>query len=286
MPYVIEVDEAKKRLPQFKFEKALTPSEQKCAFHVVDADGRHLCLKMIAPAYEPERLAREITALQLISHVNVVKLHEYVYASKAGEQLHYIVEEFVEGDDLTVHLVDGKPWPIDSVVTFFSALFDGLTALRNAGVVHRDLKPANIRVRVDGSPVIVDFGVARHLGLPDLTKTSIGAKVGTPAYFAPEQWDGSRRDIDHRTDIFAAGILLYQALLGRHPFLTANLNVLSDLRDAVCNSDAPLNAPDFLALPPSWRTLLTSTLSKQRAKRIASAAIIAQIIRNIGKAKP
>jgi serine/threonine-protein kinase len=116
--------------------------------------------------------------------VNVVKLHEYVYASKAGEQLHYIVEEFVEGDDLTVHLVDGKPWSIDRVVTFFSALFDGLTALRNAGVVHRDLKPANIRVRVDGSPVIVDFGVARHMGLPDLTKTSIGAKVGTPAYFA------------------------------------------------------------------------------------------------------
>src|ERR1022692_1514960 len=65
--------------------------------------------------------------------------------------------------------------------------------------------------------------VARHLGLPDLTKTSIGAAVGTPAYFAPEQWEGSRRDIDHRRDLFAAGILLYQALLGRHPFLTNNL---------------------------------------------------------------
>jgi eukaryotic-like serine/threonine-protein kinase len=282
VPYLVSLDDAKKKFPEFTFLKPLTPSEQKCAFHVVHADGRHLCLKMISPAYEPERLSREIAALQLIAHPNVVRLHEYVYASKAGEQLHYIVEEYVDGDDLSAHLLGGKVWPRDRVVNFFAALFDGLAALTNAGVVHRDLKPANIRVRPDGSPVIVDFGVARHLGLPDITKTSIGAAVGTPAYFAPEQWDGSRRDIDHRTDIFAGGILLYQALLGRHPFLTSNLKVLSDLRDAVCSSDAPMRASDFLALPEQWRTLLGSALAKQRSKRIASAELVSRILRKLG----
>lgn len=282
MPYTVSIDDARKEFPAFTFMHALTPSEQKCAFHITDSKGRHLCLKMIAPTYEPERLSREIAALQLLAHPNIVRLDEYVYSSKAGKQLHYVVEEYIDGDDLSAHFVPAVPWEKLRTAKFFAALYGGLAALRSAGVVHRDLKPANVRVRPNDEPVIVDFGVARHLGLPDLTKTSIGAAIGTPAYFAPEQWEGSRRDIDHRTDLFAAGILLYQALLGRHPFLTNNLKVLSDLRDAVCKSDAPTVAADFLALPAPWRTLLASLLAKSREKRPASAELVHRVLTKIG----
>lgn len=282
MPYVVPVADASSKFPDFKFIEGLTPSEQKCAFHVLSKSGDHLCLKLISPGFEPERLSREITALQMISHPNVVKLYEYVYSSKGGEQLHYLVEEYVDGSDLTLHLSSGVPWPRARVVKFFSDLFDGLGALAKAGVVHRDLKPANIRVRPNDQPVIIDFGVARHLGLPDITKTSIGAAVGTPAYFAPEQWDGSRRDIDHRTDIFATGVLMYQALLGRHPFLTGAQKTLADLRDAVCNSDAPLQAADFLALPGPWQVLMRSALARDRAKRFNSAELASRVLAKAG----
>jgi serine/threonine protein kinase len=285
VPYIVSLAEAQKKFPNFSFVHALTPSEQKCAFHVTDAQGRHLCLKMIAPSYEPERLNREIAALQLISHPNIVHLDEYVFSTKNGEQLHYLVEDYIDGKDLSDHLIPGVQWSAQRAAKFFASLFGGLAALRNAGVVHRDLKPANIRVRLNDEPVIIDFGVARHLGLPDITKTSIGGAIGTPAFFAPEQWEGSRRDIDYRTDFFAAGILLYQALLGRHPFLESHFKVLAELRDAVCFSDAATKAGDFLSLPSSWRTLLTSLIGKRREMRPASADLVVRLLLKFGSEK-
>src|SRR5687768_8494773 len=132
-------------------------------------------------------------------------------------------------------------------------------------IVHRDLKPKNVRVRADGSPVIIDFGLARHLSLPDLTKTADGAAIGTPIYFAPEQADpnSTKREIDRRTDLFALGVMLYQALTGRHPFAQPAMSY-SKLCDAICKSQDHLNQPEFTALPAEWRTLLTRLLEKDR----------------------
>jgi len=111
VPYTIDIKEAEKLFPDYTFVRPLTPSEQKAAFHVKDkATGTDLCLKMIAPNYERVRLDREIRALQDISHPNVVKLIEYTFSSKPGSQRHYIVEEFVEGQDLTATLIPGEPW--------------------------------------------------------------------------------------------------------------------------------------------------------------------------------
>src|ERR1019366_6588709 len=113
---------------------------------------------------------------------------------------------------------------------FFAALCDGLSALKQEGIVHRDIKPENIRVKPSGAPVIIDFGLARHLSLPDLTQTVEGAAIGTPLYFAPEQFDGTKHDIDHRTDLFALGILLFEALTGEHPFYRPSMTTRAQLR--------------------------------------------------------
>jgi eukaryotic-like serine/threonine-protein kinase len=281
--FTLSLDEAARQFPDYNFCRALTPSAQKAAFHVRDRDGNDLCLKIVSPDYERERLDREIRAMQSITHPNVVRLIEYTFSSRPGLQRHYIIEEFIAGQDLADHLRIGEPWEHVRASTFFAEVCDGLSALRQQGIVHRDIKPHNIRVRGDGRPVIIDFGLARHLALPDLTQTVDGARIGTPTYFAPEQFDGNKRDIDHRTDLFAVGILLFEALTGSRPFFTSPTMTIGELRDAVCQGSAHLRTPAFLALNERMRLLLSKLLEKDRARRPADAAQVAVLLRKFAE---
>ena len=281
-PYVVPLAQATAMFPEYTFVCALTPSAQKAAFHVRDHAGQNLCLKIIAPNYERDRLDREILALQTLTHPNVVRLIEYTFSSRPGQHRHYIIEEFVEGQDLKDVLQRGNPWTARRVAEFFSTLSDGLLALKQNDIVHRDLKPENIRVRPDATPVIIDFGLARHLALPDLTYTIQGAAIGTPLYFAPEQFEGTKHDIDHRTDLFAFGILMYEALTGVPPFFHPTMTTHAQLRHAVCETDVHLTKPAFLALDDRWRILVKRLLEKERAKRPSDAGQVGTILRKLG----
>ena len=278
----ITLQNARDQFPEYTFVEALTPSVQKAAFHVQDATGTDLCLKIVAPSYERDRLDREIRAMQTIDHPNVVRLHEYTFISKPDQQRHFIVEEFIAGSDLADELKPSQQWEVPRAAEFFAKLCDGLAALRDKGIVHRDVKPQNVRVTNDGDPVIIDFGLARHLGLPDLTKTLQGARLGTPAYFAPEQFDGSKYDIDHRTDLFAVGILLYEATTGERPFIDSAVHTVSQLRDAVCDRDDHLSRSGFVALTQRLQLLIAKLLEKRRAKRPAEPSQVAAILRKLG----
>jgi len=281
MPFIVPLATAQADYPDYNFVAALTPSEQKAAFHVQNANGDDLCLKIIAPNYSIDRLQREIDALQTINHPNVVGLKEYTYSSTPTVKRHFMVEDFVAGADLADMLIVGQPWQRPEVAAFFTQLADGLNALYAAKIVHRDLKPNNIRVRPNGDPVIIDFGLARHLDKIDLTATADGAGFGTPMYFAPEQFIGTKRDIDNRTDYFALGIIMYQALIGYHPFSHA-MGSRQQLSDAVCMSDQHLQTPEFNALPNQWKLLVSKLLERERSKRIQQASQISTILQKIG----
>src|SRR5271165_1917355 len=131
MPYRVDIKDAEKMFPDYTFVGSLTPSEQKAAFHVKDKAGTDLCLKMISPDYERDRLDREIQALQIINHPNVVKLIEYTFSSKSGQRLHYLIEEFIDGKDLKDILLPGQAWARKDVSAFFAAVCDGLSALKD-----------------------------------------------------------------------------------------------------------------------------------------------------------
>jgi serine/threonine protein kinase len=281
-PFILPLAQAATMFPDYVFISALTPSAQKAAFHVRDKSGHDLCLKVIAPNYERDRLDREIQALQNLDHVNVVRLIEYTFSSRPGQQRHYMIEEFIEGQDLKDILQPGHAWDLRRVAEFFSVLCDGLSALKQKDIVHRDIKPENIRVRPSGAPVIVDFGLARHLTLSDLTSTVQGAAIGTPLYFAPEQFDGTKHDVDHRTDLFALGILIYEAATGEAPFYHPSMTTYAQLRNAVCETNVHLSKPAFMALDGRWKTLLTRLLEKERAKRPCDAAQVGAILRRLG----
>lgn len=277
MAYVIPISDAQSLFPDYVFLDALTPSEQKAAFHVQDASGRDLCLKIIAPNYSIDRIEREIIALQSLSHPNVVNLIEYTFSTRGGQPRHYMIEEFIEGTDLSDHLLPSHPLSEKSTLKLFVPLAEGLTALGDLGIVHRDLKPGNVRVRPGETPVIIDFGLARLLYLPDITTTAEGAAIGTPQFFAPEQFTGTKYEIDHRTDLFAFGLLLYMALVGEHPFFQAGMGY-QDLSDVVCNSYDYLSVDGFVHLSPEWKLIITKLLEKQRGKRPTNAEQVLKIL--------
>lgn len=281
MAFIVPIQNAIAQFPDYQFVSALTPSAQKSAFHV-RRDGKDYCLKIIAPNQALDRVQREVLAMQALDHPNVVKVIEYEYSAKAGQARHYMVEEFVAGNDLSAHMTPGHGWAIEQTAAVFAPLCDGLVALESSKIIHRDLKPSNVRMRPNGSPVIIDFGLARMLDMASLTTTIHGAMIGTPAYFSPEQFKGTRHDIDHRTDLYALGVVIYQAAVGRHPFFQPTMQTMDELSEAVCTSESYVSDAAFNALPQRLQLLVRRLLEKERAKRPTSAAIVAKILRELG----
>ena len=284
MAFSVPIDQAKNQFPEFEFIEAFPPSAQKAAFHVKNQEGKDYCLKLIAPNYVPERLEREILALEQINHPNIASLQEYVFSSKGGTQKHYILEDFVEGKNLSEIINSGKALSLDTWAIFFSQMCEGLAVLNEKEIVHRDLKPNNIRVRPNKVPVIIDFGVARHLVLDDLTPTSEGAKFGTAPYFSPEQCKETKYEIDHRTDLFALGVILYECVVGKHPFLKLKMTH-DQLSDAICESEEYQKNPNFQKLPKKWQILIRKLLGKKRIDRPKNANQVLAILKTMEETK-
>jgi CheY-like chemotaxis protein/tRNA A-37 threonylcarbamoyl transferase component Bud32 len=171
----------------------------------------------------------------------------------------YLVMEFFEGGDLNKRLA-GKAVPPQEALKFFRELMFALGDIHEKGILHRDLKPQNLMFRQDGSLAIVDFGIAKHVDGVD--RTGHGEILGTPRYMSPEQVQG--RALDLRTDIYSAGVLLYQMLTGRHLFEgdTAVEVALHHL------NTMPPSLPDELA---RYQRLLDKLIEKDRDARFRNA---------------
>ncbi|MGH9748936.1 MAG: serine/threonine-protein kinase, partial [Candidatus Polarisedimenticolia bacterium] len=178
--------------------------------------GRTVALKVIRRemAARPEileRFKREILLASQVTHRHVLRLHDL---GVAGEIL-FISMQYVEGTDLKTLLRTGGPLPIGRALELARPLAEALQAAHDAGVVHRDLKPQNVLIDGEGRPYIADFGISRSLDSGS-TMTETGAIIGTVDYMAPEQARGDTPD--HRGDIYAFGVMLYEMLTGELPF--------------------------------------------------------------------
>jgi CheY-like chemotaxis protein/tRNA A-37 threonylcarbamoyl transferase component Bud32 len=156
-----------------------------------------------------ERFMEEYAMVERIQSRHVAR----IYGHGNYENHAYLVMEFFEGGDLMKRLA-GKPVPPGEALRFFRELMFALGDIHEKGILHRDLKPQNLMFRQDGSLAIVDFGIAKNIAAAD--RTGQGEVLGTPRYMSPEQVQG--RALDLRTDIYSAGVLLYQMLTGKHLF--------------------------------------------------------------------
>jgi eukaryotic-like serine/threonine-protein kinase len=179
-----------------------------------EGDDEPLVVKILRSDITSDRntLARfleEYSTVERIQSRHVAR----IYAHGTSQDHAYLVMEFFDGGDLNKRLA-GKALPPLEAIRLFRELMFALGDIHEKGILHRDLKPQNLMFRNDGSLAIVDFGIAKHIDAID--RTSHGEILGTPRYMSPEQVQG--RALDLRTDVYSAGVLLYQMLSGRHLF--------------------------------------------------------------------
>ncbi len=161
-----------------------------------------------------ERIKREVELLTVLKSDYYPRQHHFNIDVKSRE--FEIVEEYIEGG--TLREVVGSFRSTDEIFRLIYGLTEGLKTIWDKNIVHRDLKPENIIVRPNGSPCIIDLGIARFLDLEALTKTISPLGPCTPVYAAPEQLSNNKSIIDARTDFFALGIIALELYLGVHPF--------------------------------------------------------------------
>lgn len=188
----------------------------KKTFHV-KRQHVELALKLIIKGTDKARVDREITALMVCDHPNICRLLETGSIVDGENSITYLIEEFLPGGTLSEHLTQGCLHPA-KVIQLAVKLTEAITHLAEHRITHRDIKPDNIMFHADGSPVLVDLGIARHLEASSLTKTFLMQGPGTPLYASPEQLVNDKHLIDWRSDQFSLGVTLSYAAMGIHPF--------------------------------------------------------------------
>ena len=179
-----------------------------------ERDDEPLVVKILRSEVTADRrsLARFMEEYSLVERIQSRHVAR-VYDHGTSEEHAYLVMEFFEGGDLSKRLA-GKAVAPPEALRLFRELMFALGDIHEKGILHRDLKPQNLMFRRDGTLAIVDFGIAKNIAAAD--RTGAGEVLGTPRYMSPEQVQG--RALDLRTDIYSAGVLLYQMLTGQHLF--------------------------------------------------------------------
>jgi len=241
--------------------------------------GRDVALKLIRPASSanPDHLRRfelEARAAAALNHPNIVAIYDVGF----NEGSPYIVCELLEGKTLRKRLAEGA-LPVRLAVDYSLQMVQGLTAAHDHRIIHRDLKPENLFVTSDGRVKILDFGVAKLQSSPEesgrsveelTTVTKSGSVVGTVAYMSPEQLRG--KAVDHRSDIFSVGAILYEMLSGRRAF-RGETEV--DTITAVLREDPPESNLEQANVPASCQQIVRHCLEKEPENRFQSARDLA-----------
>ncbi len=239
--------------------------------------GRRVALKVLLPQYAADaasqaRFLREARAAAQVVHDNVVT----VYESDQHGGVFYMAMQFLEGTSLDGYLREQGPPPLPLVLQIAREAAAGLAAAHQAGLVHRDIKPANLWLEAPAGRIkVLDFGLAKPLDA-ELELTVAGAIVGTPAYMSPEQARGEK--LDHRTDIFSLGAVLYRLCGGRLPF--EGPTTMGALMALAAEEPPPL-ATLNPAIPASLAKLIHEMLSKRREERPASASQVVARLQTI-----
>lgn len=206
------------QFPQLSGLQPLAQGGQKVVFAAQHASDGDVVLKLLLRASDEQRLEREVLAGQLVECERVPRVFETGELKTQLGSCIWLREQRVLGTTLRTRLVRSGALDFTSVVRLGVQLLSTLAHAEAKRIVHRDIKPENMMVDTSGNFWLLDFGLARHLDLESLTATKMPWGMGTLGYSPPEQLRNRKREIDGRTDLFAAGVLLYECATGTNPF--------------------------------------------------------------------
>ncbi len=245
--------------------------------------GRIVALKTIRTGLDEragmrQRFRTEAAAVARLDHPNIIRIFDF---DEDAGQLFYAME-WAPGGNLTRRIRSGPLTP-RAAAALVRDLARAMDYAHQNKVLHRDLKPNNVLLTADGTPKVADFGLARVLDDPDTRLTSVDAVIGTPAYMAPEQAAGRVDDVDARTDVYALGAILYEAVTGSPPFAgRTNLEVLDRVK-----GETPLRPSSMTpGLSAELEAVCLRCLAKDRAGRYPTAADLAADLDRFLTGKP
>ncbi len=235
--------------------------------------GREVALKVLDPRHHPEddnefqaRFFLEASTAAKLTHPNTVTVFDY---GRTPDDIYFIAMELVDGKTLSNLVKQGGPLEPLRATHIAMQIARSLREAHALGVIHRDLKPANVLIATHADEEsfvkVLDFGLVKDLK-NDEDLTQQGVFMGSPKYMSPEQIQGG--DIDHRSDIYSLGVILYFMLCGRPPFEESNQ--VKTLMAHVKNEVPPLSRADGLAIPPALQEVTMVALSKDPEFRYAS----------------
>jgi serine/threonine protein kinase/dipeptidyl aminopeptidase/acylaminoacyl peptidase len=242
--------------------------------------GREVAIKVLPAAFSTDkdrlrRFEQEARAAGMLNHPNVLTIYDIGTASPENGGAPYIVSELLTGETLRDRLRAGS-LPLGRAVEYASQVARGLAAAHEKGMVHRDLKPENLFITKDGRVKILDFGLAKLKPTPgpggfdtsaptESPGTTPGVVMGTVGYMSPEQVRGE--EVDHRTDIFAFGAILYEMLTGRRAFQGASS---VEVLNAILKDEPPEISALKAEVPPALVRVVEHCLEKNRENRFQS----------------
>jgi len=242
--------------------------------------GRRVALKLLLPEHAADRevatrFATEARAAGALAHENVAAVYD---VGSTDQGAPFIVMEYLEGQDCNDLLESLGRLSIERAIDVIVQVCRGLQAAHDRGIVHRDLKPANLFMtrRGDGSDLvkILDFGIAKLVDGSSTVHTGTGAAIGTAYYMSPEQARGET-DVDHRTDVYALGVILYELLSGERPYQGDTL--LQIVHRILEQKPVPL-AERMPALPSGVCTVVHTAMAGRSEQRYASAHELAHAL--------
>jgi tRNA A-37 threonylcarbamoyl transferase component Bud32 len=241
---------------------------------------RRVAIKMLRAeiARQPDLIERfrvEAVTLAKLNHPNIATLYAFF---REGEDF-YMVMEFVRGRTLEDVIEQSGRLPAATVADILSQTLDGMAHAHQLGILHRDIKPANIMITAEGRVKVTDFGIARVLGSSRMTRE--GRIIGTLEYIAPERIKGE--ETDARSDLYSAGIVLYEALSGRLPFISSTDFALMQ---AHLETAPPPLATIGIDCPPELEAILARALAKAPGDRFQSAGEFRDALVSFMPAKP
>ncbi|MGH9843651.1 MAG: serine/threonine-protein kinase, partial [Blastocatellia bacterium] len=253
--------------------------------------GRRVAMKLLPAEFTTDRdrlrrFEQEAKTASALNHPNIVTIHEIGRAETETGTLHFIAEEFIEGQTLRSRIGQGK-LPLADTLDIAAQTAGALHVAHAAGIVHRDIKPENLMLRPDGFVKVLDFGLAKltepvttpshtDAEAPTMARTLPGAILGTTSYMSPEQARGL--EIDGRSDIWSLGVVLYEMLAGERPFrgLTP-----TDIIVSIVDRQPPRLAVASGSLPQELERIVTKALAKRPDERYQTAKDLAIDLKNL-----